>query len=235
MKILVNHLTRMQPGYVCVAGLDVDTLQHVRPVIRYGRLTTDLLRSNGGPLDVGSVVDLGPTTYAGKAPELEDYRFDPVNARWILDEDPEAFWRSLEGVARDDLSDIFGPALELWDDSGTVDVGAGDASLGCLRPEEPPWLYVDHRGTVRLVLHYLLPSVDLSVADLRLYRSDQKTPRKNLVEDLDRRIKSGVETILAVGLTRPFRKWGDDAERHWLQVNNVYLRDDSLWRLGRDE
>jgi hypothetical protein len=230
VKILVNHLTRMQPGYVCVAGLDVDTLQHVRPVLRYGRLTTDLLSPNGGPLDVGSLVDLGPTTYVGRAPELEDHRFEPANARWILDEDPTGFWQSLEGVVRDDLHEIFGPALELWDDSGTVDVGEGEASLGCLRPEEPPWLYVDHRGTVRMVLHYLLPSVDLSVADLRLYRSDHRTPREDLVRDLDRRMKAGVETILSVGLTRPFRKHGDDAERHWLQVNNIHMRDNPLWR-----
>lgn len=226
MKILVNHLTRMQPGYVCVAGLEIDALRHVRPVLGYGRLTTDLLRSNGGPFAIGSVVDLGPTTHAGHPPELEDHRFEPAQARWMLDRDAEAFWRSLEGVSRSDLTEIFGPALELWDDSGTVDVGMGEASLGCLRPEEPPWLYVDHRGTVRLVLHYLIPSVDLAVADLRLYERDHRTPRKDLVEDLDRRMKRGVETILSVGLTRPFRKRGDDAERHWLQVNNIHLRGD---------
>jgi hypothetical protein len=225
----------MQPGYVCVAGLDLDTLQHVRPVVRHGRLTTDLLRRNGGPMDMGAVVDLGPTRYAGRAPELEDYRFEPREARRSSDYTSEQFWRTLESVARESLAEIFGPALELWDDSGTVEVGEGTASLGCLRPEEPPWLYVDHRGTVRMVLHYLIPSVDLSVADLRLYESDHRTPRKDLVEDLDRRIKAGVETILAVGLTRPFRKYGDGAERHWLQVNNIHLRDDPLWRLGRDE
>jgi hypothetical protein len=233
VKILVNHLTRMQPGFVCVAGLDIDTLEHVRPVLRYGRLTTDLVRPNGGPFDIGSVVDLGEATYVGHAPELEDYRFDPTTAKHLSDRGPDEFWRTLEAVARDDLADVFGPSLELWDDSGTVDVGEGNASLGCLRPEEPPWLYVDHRGTVRLVLHYLLPSVDLSVADLRSYEEDHRTPRQDLVADLDRRMKSGVETILSVGLTRPFRKIGDDAERHWLQVNNIHLRDDPLWRLDR--
>jgi hypothetical protein len=36
--------------------------------------------------------------------------------------------------------------------------------------------------------------------------------------------------ILSVGLTRPWRKQEDTAERHWLQVNNVHLQDNPLWR-----
>ena len=231
MRILVNHLTRMQPGYFCVAGVDTGTPRHVRPVLKYGRLTTDLLRPNGGPFDLGSVVDLGPTTNAGRPPELEDYRFDPARARWLSDEDPDDFWKVLDGMATEDLSNIFGPELELWDESGTVDVGEGKGSLGCLRPREQPWMYVDHRGTVRLVLDYLLPSVDMSVNDLRLYERDHRTPRRNLVASVQGRLESGVEAILSVGLTRPWRKRGDDAERHWLQVNNIHLEDAPIWRL----
>lgn len=232
MQILVNHLTRMQPGYICVAGVDVQTSKHVRPVLRHGRLTTGLLATNGGPLDIGSVVDLGPTTYAGHAPELEDHHFDPTNSRWLFDDDPDEFWDLLEAVARKNLADIFGPELELWDESGTIDVGEGRASLGCLIPAGQPWLYTDHRGTVRLVLDYLTPSVDLSVTDLRLYERDHKTPRRELVANVQRRLEAGVEAILSVGLTRPWRKHGDTAERHWLQVNNLHLRDDPLWRLN---
>lgn len=232
MQILVNHLTRMQPGYICVAGVEVNTQKHVRPVLRHGRLTTDLLRPNGGPFDIGSVVDLGPTTKAGHAPELEDRRFDPARTKWLFDDDPDDYWDLLDEVARDNLAEIFGPALELWDESGTVDVGEGRASLGLLRPEKQPWLYVDHRGTVRLVLDYLLPSVDLSVTDLRLYEKDGRTPRRDLVKSLQERLEAGVEAILSVGLTRPWQKRNDDAERHWLQLNNVHLRDDPLWQLG---
>lgn len=233
MRILVNHLTRMQPGYFCVAGIDPGTGGHVRPVLGHGRLATDLLKPNGGPFDVGSVVDLGPTTRAGHAPELEDHRFDPTVARWVYDERPGDYWDALGGVARGSLAEIFGPALELWDESGTVDVGEGWASLGCLRPEGQPWVYLAHRGTVRLVLDYLIPSIDLAVTDLRLYERDERTPCKEAVASVQARLEAGVETILSVGLTRPFRKWGDDEERHWLQVNNVHLRDDPLWKLAR--
>ena len=232
MQILVNHLTRMQPGYVCVAGVDVNTSRHVRPVLRYGRLTTGLLKPNGGPMDIGSVVDLGPTRDAGHPPELEDRYFDPTRATWLFDDDPDDYWDSLDEIARESLTEIFGPALESSDESCTVEVGEGTASLGCLKPEVQPWLYVDHRGIVRMVLDHPIPSVDLSVNDLRLYQRDQKTPRRDLVADVQSRLEAGVEVILSVGLTRPWRKRGDDAERHWLQVNNIHLRDDPMWKLG---
>lgn len=221
----------MQPGYVCVAGVDIETEEHVRPVLRRGRLTTDLLRANGGPFDIGSVVDLGPTTYTGHAPELEDYRFDPARAKWLFDDDPDGYWDALNGLATESLADIFGPALELWDESGTVDVGEGRASLGCLKPEKQPWLYMDHRGTVRMVLDYLIPSIDLVVNDLRLYESNHRTPRRDLVQSIQNRFETSVEVILGVGLTRPWQKRGDDAKRHWLQVNNIHLKDDPLWHL----
>ncbi len=221
----------MQPGYFCAAGVDPETGKHVRPVLRRGRLTIDLLSTNGGPFDVGSVLDLGPTTGTGRAPELEDHRFDPAETRWLSDDDPDEFWEVLDRIAQENLTDIFGAELELWDESGTVDIGEGKASLGCLKPERQPWMYVDHRGTVRLVLDYLMPSVDLSVTDLRLYEKDGRTPRRDLVQSVQSRLGSGVETILSVGLTRPWQKRGDDAERHWLQLNNIHLRDDPLWQL----
>jgi hypothetical protein len=222
----------MQPGYFCAAGIDLESEAHVRPVLRRGRLTTDLLSTNDGPFDIGSVLDLGATTNVGHTPELEDRRFDPADVRWLRDDDPHDYWDALERVARESLGEIFGPALELWDESGTLDVGEGHASLGLLKPEKQPWMYVDHRGTVRLVLDYLLPSVDLSVTDLRVYERDGRTPRRDLVQSLQKRLQAGVETILSVGLTRPWQKRGDSEERHWLQLNNIHLKDDPLWQLG---
>ena len=231
LQILVNHLTRMQPGYVCVAGVDVHTLKHVRPVLRYGRLTTDLLRRNGGPLDIAAVVDFGPTAYAGRAPEVEDHYFDSARATWLFDDEPNDYWEVLTQVAHESLAAIFGPDLEQWEGSCTLDVGEGHASLGCLvQEEERPWLYVDHRGTVRMVLECMTPSADLAVTDLRLYERDHKTPRKDLVTDVQDRIEAGVEVILSVGLTRAWRKLNDTAKRHWLQVNNIHLKDDPIWR-----
>jgi hypothetical protein len=82
MRIIVNHLTRMQPGYICVAGVDVSNGHHVRPVLR-GRLTTDLLASKGGPFDMAALVDIGRVESCGHAPETEDYNFDPSTAYFL--------------------------------------------------------------------------------------------------------------------------------------------------------
>jgi hypothetical protein len=152
-------------------------------------------------------------------------------ARWLFDNAPDTFWHSLDGIARESLEEIFGASLELWDESATVEVGEGEASLGCLKPVEQPWLYVDYRGTVRMVLDYFMPSVNLTVNDLRLYEKDGRTPRLDLVSSVKKRLRAGIEVILSVGLTRPWRKRGDTAERHWLQVNNIHLKDDPAWKL----
>jgi len=49
MKIVVNHLTRMKKGYICVAGVMSGTTTHVRPVLKT-QLSIDLLnRNKSGP------------------------------------------------------------------------------------------------------------------------------------------------------------------------------------------
>ena len=209
-----------------MAGVDVNIMSHVRPVLPRGRLTTDLLRSNGGPLSIGSVVDLGPTIYAGGAPEIEDYYFEPARATWLFDDDPEDYWELLNQMAYESLTALFGPDLDQRNRSRTVGIREGHASLGCLAPKERPSLYVDQRGAIRIALE----EANLSVADLRLYERDHRTPRRDLVMSVRRRIQAGVEVILSVGLTRLWRKQEDAAERHWLQVNNVHLQDDPLWK-----
>ena len=208
-----------------MAGVDVNMMSHVRPVLPRGRLTTDLLRSNGGPLSIGSVVDLGPTVYAGGAPEIEDYYFDPTRATWLFDDDPEDYWELLNQMAYESLTALFGPDLDQRNRSRTVGIREGHASLGCLAPKGQLSLYVDQRGAIRIALE----EANLSVADLRLYERDHRTPRRDLVTSVRRRIQAGVEVILSVGLTRLWRKQEDAAERHWLQVNNVHLQDDPLW------
>lgn len=218
----------MKPGYICVAGIDPETGAHVRPVLSYGRLTTDLLLKNGGPFDLGSVVDLGPTVRVGRAPEHEDYRFDSAEARCLRRVSDDFFWNKLADSASDTLQGIFGRELVRRKKSCTVEIGEGKASLGLIRPRERPYLYVDHRDSVRVHLPWLTPPADLSVTDLRLYQEDQKTPCRTLVSHFRKKLWAGSRTILAVGLTRPFAKKGDDVARHWLQVNNVYLEGEPL-------
>jgi hypothetical protein len=232
VKIVVNHLTRMKPGYICVAGIDLQSSSHVRPVLAGAqRLTTKLLLANGGPFDMNVVVDLGKTEAKGAAPETEDHLFDPGLAKPIKELDTDAFWKLLRSVSKKTLSEIFGAELTVRGNGRTVDQGTGGASLGCLAPATPPAFYVNPWDKIRVSVTDGALSADLSVTDLRLYENDGKTPRAKSVHDLQDRIKAGINVVLSVGLTRPFQASGDSAARHWLQLNNVHLEDDPGWQL----
>ena len=230
MQIVVNHLTRMSKGYICVAGVDIETGAHVRPVLAH-RLSEQLLRRHGGPFDIGALVDLGPVSWRGGAPELEDQAFEPRHARWIQDLPPPAFWQILERATRSGVQEIFGPALMRHRRTYAVPLHAGNASLGCVVPRHAAFEQTEY-GKLRLEVADQAGSdvVSLSVTDLRLYEADHETPRWGLIHSVNARISAGVPLIVCVGLGRPYRAEGDSADMHWLQANNVHLRDNPLWQ-----
>lgn len=237
MKIVVNHLTRMQQGYFCVAGLDVNTGEHVRPVLPGQRLPTSLLARYGGPFDMGVIVDLGAVKATPQKPEVEDHVFDLAKLNAAGTDEPAKFWRRLQQVARTRLRDIFGDALiPRGASSCAVDVGKGDASLGCLVPHQPPELYIRSRpgrsDQIRMRVSDRYFHLDLGVTDIRLYDADHVTPDTKVVRRVVKRLQGGLETILSVGLTRAYASSPDFNPVHWLQVNNVHPKDDPLWQLG---
>lgn len=236
MRIVVNHLTRMEKGYICVAGLDIETESHVRPVLG-GRLNASLLARNGGPFDIGFVVDLGPITHAGHPPEVEDCKFDPRQASRVGMYAPNRFWELLKRAARPRLPEIFGPELtRRGATSCAVDVGKGHASLGCLSPSERPDFFLrprpDKPDQIRVHLRDGQLDLDLGVTDIRLYGDDHVTPNTSLVSQVAQSIKRGVGVVLSAGLTRAFASSPDLSPVHWLQVNNIHLEDNPNWQLG---
>src|SRR5215212_1951511 len=104
MRIVVNHLTRIREGYICVAGIDLETGTHVRPVLERTNLGITLLRKYRGPFDMAAIVDLGTTRYVGKAPELEDYQFVRERAHREEDMQPAEFWGLLQKLAQPDIA-----------------------------------------------------------------------------------------------------------------------------------
>jgi hypothetical protein len=228
MRIIVNHLTRMQPGYICVAGIDPETGAHIRPTQR-GRLTRTLLRSEGGPFDIAGLVDLGEVIPEGVAPEVEDHLFRHWAARYLETTTPSAFWALNKAAARTTLAAIFGPDLQATGRSCSLAPGAGLASLGCLIPASQPHLSVE-RGSVRLLVSDGVHDLSLPVTDLRFYEADNQTVRTQVVADTNRRLLADVKALLCVGVGRPFQKDGDSEPRHWLQVNNLHLEDRPIWQ-----
>ncbi len=205
MKIVVNHLTRMQPGYICVAGIDTRTRAHVRPVLPRGRLTSDLLKRHGGPFDIAVVVDLGTVQPQGRPPETEDHIFDPSRIVMRHDMSAGSFWELLEGVCCGTFAEVFGDALEARGSGCTVDEGTGTASLGCVQLAKPPEIFINPFGKVRANVSDGSLNLDLSVTDLRFYEKDHRTPRAKMVDNVERRIGNGVAVILSEGWLGPSR------------------------------
>ncbi|HLK59664.1 MAG TPA: hypothetical protein VKU00_24095, partial [Chthonomonadaceae bacterium] len=149
MRIVICHLTRMQPGYICVAGLDMQTKSHIRPQIRGEKLQRSHLVRHGGLFDIASIVDLGPVVNIGRAPEVEDRRFERERAQHLGEMEAREFWQVLLEAARPTLHSLFGPAFRYQGNKGVVDANQGRASLGCLLPVAP-LLYVDRYDKIRM-------------------------------------------------------------------------------------
>ncbi|HEX9056242.1 MAG TPA: hypothetical protein VF818_01825 [Ktedonobacterales bacterium] len=229
MRIIVNHLTRMAPGFICVAGVNPETDEHVRPTT-YGRLSRRLLGAEGGPFDIAVIVDLGETVPDGITPEVEDYYFEPSDAHIVGTATPNDYWTMLGRVARPTLADIFGPDLQRSGNTCSTARGKGLASLGCLNPATRSMLIRDNFGKLRMRLSDGAMNVSVSVTDIRLVEDDHTTIRDDVVADVNRRIARGVPVTLSVGLSRPFAKAPGEEERHWLQVNGIHLEDNPVWQ-----
>ena len=81
------------------------------------------------------------------------------------------------------------------------------------------------RPKVSLRFNDVEPPTYVSVTDLRFYEDDQQTIRRDVVEDVDSRLRRGTDAFIMFGLGRP---WAGDREHHWLQVNGVCLADRPL-------
>ncbi len=231
MKLIINHLTRMRAGFICVAGIDLETKRHIRPVL-FNHLTTAFLADQGGYFGLAHSLDLGWVQAVGQPPEMEDVRFEPRKIRRKGQFTPAEFWKMLQEVSQTNLSDIFGPDLKPKGHSAIVEVGNGRASLGCLSLPSPPDIFVtqiDGHDRLRLGLNDGPFNLDLSITDLRFYEEDHVTLKKAVVEQVRGWCELGGPAILSVGLTRPRTPPGGNIAYHWLQVNNLHFENYPVW------
>jgi hypothetical protein len=236
MRVAITHLTRMRNGHVCVAGVDIATLRHVRPVLATRQLGVRELARRGGPFDLATVVDLGGVTPTPSRPAVEDHRFNPWEAAALVPIPAPAYWDLLGQLARTKLRAIFGAPLQPHGVRGAaIPEGTGGASLGCLRPTGRPRLRAvakpDGSAALRMWLSDGEVNASVSVTDLRLYQADRETPDLDAVSLVQARLDAGQRVLLSVGLTRAFAKSGE-AAAHWLQVNNVHFESEPAWRLA---
>jgi hypothetical protein len=97
-------------------------------------------------------------------------------------------------------------------------------------PATPPHLYLTHsrdgKPQVRMKFSDSQVEADASVTDLRLFGDDHATPDAARIRAVAQSIADSPGVILGLGLTRKFRSSDDAAYRHWLQVNNIHLKED---------
>jgi hypothetical protein len=176
---------------------------------------------------MGAIVDLSATHPCGVKPHSEDHCFDPAASKSDAVMGSKEFWDLLKKVSCQQLADIFGSDLHDQGRGCAVDEGHGQVSLGCLLPKGQPEILVktyDNKKKVEMRLDDgSFSNRFLSVADLRLFEEDQKTPKADLINKIQARIAKGEKLILSVGLARPFLVSNDTQRRCWLQVNNLHL------------
>ena len=236
MRVAITHLTRMRNGHVCVAGVDIDSLRHVRPVRPARQLGVLELAPRGGQFDLATVVELGDATPTPVPPAVEDHRFHPWQAAPLVSIPGPAYWDLLTQLARPKLRAIFGASLRPHGAGGAaIPEGTGVASLGCLAPKGRPRLRVirkpDGSAALRMWLSDGEVNASVSVTDLRLYRADRETPDLDAVSRVQALLDAGDRVLLSVGLTRAFARPGE-APAHWLQVNNIHFGASPAWRLS---
>jgi hypothetical protein len=234
MKLVINHLTRMQQGCMCTAGIDLETGLCIRPVLDR-QMKIDMLSVYGGPFDLGRIVDLGETRFVGKVPEVEDQLFDAAAARHVGDLPEEEFQQLLERSAQTKLGAIFGPDLERVGQSCAVAETYGLRSLGCYWARSARLLLEDRSGgrKIRFAFQGGEYEFNVPVTDIRLFAEDHVTPSPEAVDRVAAKVATLPRVLVSVGLSRPYRKSTGEPPRHWLQVNNIHLPDEPGWKLRK--
>lgn len=215
----------MRGPRICIAGIDTVSYRHVRPVASPGHpLTRALLRENGGPFATAALVDIGRVTAVPNAPETEDHEFDATRAKRVSDVDGESYLELLSVIRDANIWAAFGTELERVARTYAVEPGCGSGSLAVLRTGNRPVLEINARHALRLKYNDVEPPADLPVNDVRFFKDDH-TIKTSVVDDVNRRLRRGVEAFLMLGLTRQWSKRGETHERHWLQLNGLCLAD----------
>ena len=235
MEIIINHLTRMQEGYCCAAGIDLRTKRHIRPETESKRLRTGMLAPRG-IFDIGNRIIFKDLTPCGAKPHVEDCIFHPEFVNLVGTMPGRQFWELLCSVSQTRLKDIFGEELHVIGlrSCGTQE-RKGQASLGCLNPKLVRNLRIERqwdRPRIRIDVWDDEFIIDLGVTDIRLYQDDHVTPNSELVEDVADRMRHCGGIILSVGLGRAYNPQGSSNRFHYLQVNNIHLEENPVRQLG---
>jgi hypothetical protein len=221
---------------ICVAGIEVETGIHIRPIV--GR--QDILEYNMVGQDqlfrLGRIIDLGWCIQRGQPPEVEDVFFKPRNAVLVQDLLVNEFWQRLEEVAESSLEAIFGNELQSIGRTFALGQGEGRASLGELRSKGVRLELRHSDDGPKLRARFECPGLvtvpSVPVTDLRFFTQSNGSyiVQTELVDRINGRLESEDHVILSVGLSRAWSASSEGEPMHWLQINSIHLESDPLWK-----
>jgi hypothetical protein len=190
------------------------------------RLSIDDLAVVGGPFQLGAVLELvNATEYSSAWYPAEEYRYDALVVRKVANGD--RLWDACSLMAGESLEDIVGHPLTVTNGWLSLPNRRWERTLGVLVGCPPPVVTV---GGLRPICHFREPrlgDLKLVVTDVRFYRhEDGEIVDHAVIEDVNRRLQSGVEFQIAIETPPSF-----PLEHPWasVQVGGLHLRDDLCW------
>jgi hypothetical protein len=194
-------------------------------------MSIDDLAVAGGPFQLGAVLELAnPIEYSSAWYPAEEYRYESLVARKAAD--GNRLWAACSAIAGESLEEIVGHPLTVTNGWLSLANRHWERTLGVLAGCPPP--VVTARG-LRPICHFREPrlgDVRLVVTDVRFYRhEDGEIVDHAVIEEVNRRLQSGVEFQIAIEIPPSFPL---EHPMAGLQVGGLHLRDDPCWGTAPD-
>ncbi len=227
MEIAITDLTYMHSG-VCIAGIDIKTLENIRPVLTFGSIQKDFVDRN--KVYPGVLIKFDLLHRKSKPPHVEDYVFNPDKTTFIKFLTQSEWVSILGSCASSSLQSAFN---NLIIDKKGILPGAETDSLAVIKVdsikinfvESYPGALLPFKIKISFISEgnwYHLPVTDMQFFDYCRARLDKGVSRDELKDDLEEFINGSGYIYLRIGLTRPFKKEDSVSELCYLQVNGVY-------------
>jgi hypothetical protein len=151
MQIVLNHVTRFTGTRICIAGVELAELKHVRPTTPSSDLITrELLSDEGGPVQIGALIEIGDAAPDPSAPETEDHLFATSDAELVELVDGDTYLELLKSISDPDVQSAFGRARKVLQIAGS--------QIGRTAPRYPWFPVVPARLRAWRRRHVLSPS-----------------------------------------------------------------------------
>ncbi|MFN3480126.1 MAG: HRDC domain-containing protein [Thermodesulfovibrionales bacterium] len=225
--IAITDLTYMRGGF-CIAGIDVETLENIRPVLNFGAIQKEFVDRN--KIYPGALVSFDFSHKKPKPPHIEDYVFNPEKTTFIKFLSQSEWLNILNSCSSTSLAYAFS---NLIIDRKGIQPDADAVSLALIKVDSLKVNFFDSDSGAVLPFKvrvsftsggelYHLPVTDMQFIDYCNERFSEGIRRDKFKADIEKLINESEYILLRIGLTRPFKKADDTKELCYLQVNGIY-------------